>query len=549
MTQVFLTAASSSPWIVPSNWTNTNTVEAIGEGGSGGKGFGATAYANGASGGSGGGGAYAKVSNLALSGSVPFQIGVGGTGQATYFLSSAVLLAQNGTSGGNASSATAGAAGAGGASSGSVGDTTYSGGAGAIGGVWATSGPDTPGGSGGGGAAGPNGAGNDGATTSGFGVGATGGSGDAGLGGAGGTSQAAGGAGTEWSSVPSYGSGGGGGGGDADGFNGGAGGAYGGGGGGGGYFFGVNIPGGVGAGGLIVITYTPTTVVSGAGTITGAATVSGATSATKSSVGKVIAKATVTGATAATKSSAVAIAGHATVQGRTPTPGIATGTINGAATVSGGSGGIPPAVTPLQPVTVQDVVYSYIYKQYEDDPDLQASRVAYNQIAQGYLDSANNINLAVYTGLTGSLLDWVATNLYGYPRPTLSYGTTIELGAYNEILLNQLAINASATETISGGSYIVNDDIYKRCLAWHFFKGDGKTFSIPWLKRRVHRFLNGPNGTYFNVDNTYDVSVTISSGTVTISLVTSSISSTFAAAVASGVLELPFQYIWDVTLT
>jgi hypothetical protein len=38
------------------------------------------------------------------------------------------------------------------------------------------------------------------------------------------------------------------------------------------------------------------------------------------------------------------------------------------------------------------------------------------------------------------------------------------------------------------------DDIYRRVLTWHFYKGDGNYFSMPFLKRRVWRFLYGQDG-------------------------------------------------------
>ena len=44
----------------------------------------------------------------------------------------------------------------------------------------------------------------------------------------------------------------------------------------------------------------------------------------------------------------------------------------------------------------------------------------------------------------------------------------------------------------------VTDDVFKRILTWHFYKGDGKNFSVRWLKRRIWRFLQGANGTDFD---------------------------------------------------
>src|SRR5215472_11594549 len=38
-------------------------------------------------------------------------------------------------------------------------------------------------------------------------------------------------------------------------------------------------------------------------------------------------------------------------------------------------------------------------------------------------------------------------------------------------------------------------------------KGDGRYFNIPWLKRRVKRFLIGVNGSSPHIDNTDDISI------------------------------------------
>jgi hypothetical protein len=49
---------------------------------------------------------------------------------------------------------------------------------------------------------------------------------------------------------------------------------------------------------------------------------------------------------------------------------------------------------------------------------------------------------------------------------------------------------------------VTNDDLYRRILTWHFFKGDGNYFSTRFMKRRVWRFLYGYNGV--NPDYAWD---------------------------------------------
>lgn len=223
---------SGSSWTVPDDWNNaSNTVEVIGAGGPK-----TASYAP-------GGGAYSKKSNLSLTSgdSISYQIGIVTDGFAndpsvdTWFLSSTTVRAAGST--GNNS---------GGQASNGVGDVKYSGGDGE---------------SGGGGAAGPHGDGANAQTVSPY---VDGGTADAGYGGIGGIGLAAshddrnGGNGTEWDAL--HGAGGGGGYNDS---SGGCGGLYGGG--------GSASPEGqgcTGAGGLLVITYTPLTTPGTPGTPT-----------------------------------------------------------------------------------------------------------------------------------------------------------------------------------------------------------------------------------------------------------------------------------------
>lgn len=146
------------------------------------------------------------------------------------------------------------------------------------------------------------------------------------------------------------------------------------------------------------------------------------------------------------------------------------------------------------PISLQNVIPSYLFSQYTDDDGLQAQRLAYNQVAQSYLDWFNQINLPVYTGLSGSLLDWVATGLYGLPRPLIPTQAGPGVGLFDTVEYNQIEYNqyfVAQNQTF----YTVSDDLYKRILTWRFYRGDGPQFTIPWLKKRVKRFLVGVNGT------------------------------------------------------
>ena len=250
-TPVVLT--SGTTWIVPTDWSSTNTVWCIGAGG-----YGGTPVYNSYQGAGGGGGACAFTSNIPLvpGAKVTIQIGLGGgsTGSGTtptantWFNGGAIV----GAGGANASANTPGA---GGTTANSVGGTKYAGGAGGSCSVAA---------GGGGGAAGGAGTGGAGATGGGAPYyGAAGGTGDAATGGAGGAGATsdlatAGGAGTEIAG--GVGAGGGGGGGMSLSSNSYAdaapGGAYGAGGGGGGDTSTYTGAAGAGQQGVIIITYT-----------------------------------------------------------------------------------------------------------------------------------------------------------------------------------------------------------------------------------------------------------------------------------------------------
>lgn len=91
---------------------------------------------------------------------------------------------------------------------------------------------------------------------------------------------------------------------------------------------------------------------------------------------------------------------------------------------------------------VNKIIPSYSFTQYNDDPNVVAFFDAYNEIAQGYLDSLNSLNLPCWTSpaIIGELLDWVALGIYGQERPLLQVSEdAIARGAYNTIEYNSIA--------------------------------------------------------------------------------------------------------------
>lgn len=247
-------------------------------------------------------------------------------------------------------------------------------------------------------------------------------------------------------------------------------------------------------------------------------------------------------------------------------------------------------------MTITGVIPSYLYQEYADDDDLQGFVSAQNALSQSYLDWFNETGLPIYTGLSGSLLDWVAEGLYGLSRPILPELFAGIIGPLNTWALNTVPLNfatsslelfgaigffiigVSPIEDSRGGvlpTYLeANDDIFKRVITWNFFKGDGNVFNVRWLKRRVERFLDGVDGVDPGISTTYDVRVIFGIGTlVNIILVgpltiRSAVLNTFAlntmplngvlptylldrgatlrAGILAGILQLPFQYRYAV---
>ena len=199
------------------------------------------------------------------------------------------------------------------------------------------------------------------------------------------------------------------------------------------------------------------------------------------------------------------------------------------------------------------VLPSYLYQQYTQDPyseDLQAFFTAYNNTSQQYLDNTNNLRLPIYTVQSAPLLDWTVYAIYGVLRPSLGSPAQFSpLGVYDTVPYDTTAYTQNIV-TGTNNYYIVDDDIFKRILTWNFYKGDGFQYNTEWLKRRVKRFLFGLNGVSIPIENTYEISVSYSSSNViTITVPNYLIVPIFVSALESGVLNLPFQYSYVVSVS
>lgn len=237
----------------------------------------------------------------------------------------------------------------------------------------------------------------------------------------------------------------------------------------------------------------------------------------------------------------------------------------------------PPAAYPI----ATQIIPQYLYVEYSDDDDLQAMFATWNAMAQGYISWFNATPLALYTGpnMVGPLLDWCAEGIFGISRPIISTLKTLFQGGLNALPINSVAVNGNVL-TQTGSAVIASDDIYKRVLTWWLYRGDGPQMTTQWIKRRVARFLAGINGsdvTYPTASNpsvVWSIADTVIVGavntmaantmamnasgvvgsrtgaqTATITVPSSSIAMTMQTLIADGVLGLPFQYQFVVSLT
>ncbi|MGP8937423.1 hypothetical protein [Enterobacter soli] len=169
---------------------------------------------------------------------------------------------------------------------------------------------------------------------------------------------------------------------------------------------------------------------------------------------------------------------------------------------------------------LENIIKSYLYTQYNDDDDIQAFVSAYNAMAQEIYTWMLNANLPVFVGgyNVGDQLKWIARGIYGVKPPVLISGKSQTLGAYNSFGYNQLPFNGYKVVNQSE-QVVVSDDLFKRIMTWNFYKGDGYHFTIPWLKRRIMRFLTGVDGVDIVNDQHWSISVLFSDTGASVSII------------------------------
>lgn len=196
---------------------------------------------------------------------------------------------------------------------------------------------------------------------------------------------------------------------------------------------------------------------------------------------------------------------------------------------------------------------SYLYGEYNDDSDLRVTRKAFNEQAQAIYSWLVSTCLSDYRQdpVSGSLLDWVGLGLYGMTRRLVVPTSDPEV-------LSPWASGAWSTTTWAaslhpgeGTTIYLSDDLFRRSLTWNTYLGDGPVFTTTWLRRRILRFLNGPNGFDLNVSPLYgSISLAWTSRrSIRITLppgVTDLMKQTLAYGLSTGYLRVPVGYTFTL---
>ncbi|EHU8664812.1 hypothetical protein KZR76_004550 [Salmonella enterica] len=169
---------------------------------------------------------------------------------------------------------------------------------------------------------------------------------------------------------------------------------------------------------------------------------------------------------------------------------------------------------------LEDIIRSYLYTQYNDDDNIRAFVTAYNTMAKNIYDWMRSANLPIFVGgyNAGDQLKWIARGIYGVKPPVLASCRQLVIGAFNTCTFNTVPFNTRRVINQSE-QVVVSDDLFKRIMTWNFYKGDGFYFTIPWLKRRIMRFLTGVNGVDVVNDQHWSISVLFSGGGASVSII------------------------------
>lgn len=195
-------------------------------------------------------------------------------------------------------------------------------------------------------------------------------------------------------------------------------------------------------------------------------------------------------------------------------------------------------------MSTTNIIPCYPYVQFLDDENIDAWFSAHNSYCQKYLDWFLNTPLAIYTNSTvnGPLLDWVANGVYGVYRTPIASISSKSKGAINTYTPDELPLNQGVSISTSSVTSMT-DEVLKSLITWNFYKGDGAQFTIPWIKKRVARFIYGIDG----FTNTNNISVKFTGlRTISIQVIATKAESTLTQQLYSlllaGIPNFPYGY-------
>ena len=202
---------------------------------------------------------------------------------------------------------------------------------------------------------------------------------------------------------------------------------------------------------------------------------------------------------------------------------------------------------------LQNAPNSYLYGEYADDPDIKATRDAYYAQAQGLFSWLQNNPIADYRNdpISSQLLDFVGAGLYNMTRnvPVVGTGGSYK-GAFADVTFSEVAFAGGTYTAGSSTTIVLTDDQFRRSITWNIYTGDGWTFSTPWLRRRLARFIFSANGyDIATVDQQQLVSIEwpqLRTANITIASSMPDLITLLQNGLGNGYLKVPIGYTFNI---
>lgn len=200
---------------------------------------------------------------------------------------------------------------------------------------------------------------------------------------------------------------------------------------------------------------------------------------------------------------------------------------------------------------------SYLYGEYRDDPDLRATRTAYNQEANGIFQWMQQNPVADYrsSAVGSNLLDWVGLGLYNMSRKVLvSSSGGGATGSFGDVVMGHSPFAGGKITAPTSLALNLSDDQYRRAITWTIYAGDGWVFNTDWLRRRIARFMFVADGYgEFQVADLQLISIQwigLRSANVFITApaMSSALALILSVGLSTGYLQIPLGYTINITL-